>query len=82
MMEKNQTLLARPRAPQDTMRVSGGHRTLKRLMIDRKIPAAQRSRLPVIVCGSHVIGVYGVGGNLDNAAGESGRVCVIEIEKI
>lgn len=82
MMEKNQTLLARPRASQDTMRVSGGHRTLKRLMIDRKIPAAQRSSLPVIVCGSYVIGVYGVGENLDNTAGESGRVCVIEIEKL
>ena len=57
MIDKIPELWARPRAPQDALRLPGGRRTLKRLMIDRKIPAAQRGLLPVIVDEAGILGV-------------------------
>lgn len=81
MMEP-ETLTARPRAEGDTMRLAGGSRTLKRLMIDRKIPAAQRGRLPVIADSGGVLAVYGVGADAGRAAHEGDRAVIIEIEQI
>ena len=57
-------------------------RTLKRLMIDRKIPAAQRGRLPVIADSGGVLAVYGVGADAGRAAHEGDRAVIIEIEQI
>lgn len=81
MMEP-ETLTARPRAEGDTMRLAGGSRTLKRLMIDRKIPAAQRGRLPVIADSGGVLAVYGVGADAGRAAHEGDRAVIIEIEQM
>lgn len=72
----------RPRQPQDSMRVSGGRKTLKRLMIDRKIPAAIRSSVPVVCDACGVLGVYGIGVNLDRAAAAGERAVIITIEEI
>lgn len=74
-------LTARPRAEGDAMRLSGGRRTLKRLMIDRKIPAVQRSRLPVIADSGGVLAVYGVGADVARAAHAGERAVIIEIEQ-
>ena len=49
----------------DTMRLSGGTKSLKKLFIDRKIPASQRCGLPVIADEEGVLGVYGIGANLE-----------------
>ena len=81
MMEP-ETLVARPRAEGDAMRLAGGSRTLKRLMIDRKLPAAQRSRLPGIADSGGVLAVYGVGADAGRAAHEGDRAVIIEIEQI
>lgn len=59
------TVWVRPRQSGDTMRLSGGSRTLKKLFIDRKIPASQRPFVPVLAEGQNVLGVYGIGANLD-----------------
>lgn len=75
-------ILLRPRQTHDTMRVSGGRRTLKKLMIDRKIPAAQRMRLPVAVDARGVLGVYQIGVNLDRAASAGERAVMITIEEL
>jgi len=64
------TVTLRSRKSGDTIRLSGGTRSLKKLFIDRKIPAAQRSRIPVLADEQGVLGVYGIGVNLDRAAGE------------
>ncbi len=40
-------VFVRPRRTGDAIRLPGGRRTLKKLMIDRRIPAAQRSLVPV-----------------------------------
>ena len=60
--------LVRCRKTGDTMRVSGGRKRLKKLFIDRKIPAAHRQLTPVIADDSGVLGVYGFGANKDRLA--------------
>lgn len=61
-------LTVRSRQPGDTMRLAGGSRSLKKLMIDRKIPASQRDRIPVICDQEGILGVWSVGGNVSRLA--------------
>lgn len=61
-------LQLRCRMPGDEIRVSGGTKSLKKLFIDKKIPAAERLRIPVIADGAGVLGVCGIGPNLDRLA--------------
>ncbi len=63
-------IVIRSRQPGDTMRLNGGTKELKKLFIDRKIPASRRNKIPVVVDDKGVLGVYGVGPNLDRAADE------------
>ncbi len=50
-----------PRRSGDTITLSGGTKTLKKLFIDQKIPAPRRSMLPVLRTQAGVLGVYGIG---------------------
>lgn len=61
-------LYVRHRLPGDSMRLSGGTKDLKKLFIDRKIPASKRLQIPVIADDLGVVGVFGVGVNLDRLA--------------
>ena len=61
---RGETVL-RAREAGDTMRLSGGSKSLKKLFIDRKIPARQRQRVPVIADENGVLGVYGIGADFD-----------------
>lgn len=84
MIDKIPELWARPRASQDALRLPGGRRTLKRLMIDRKIPAAQRGLLPVIVDEAGILGVCGIGPDTSRLAQEGFpaiRICIEQTEK-
>lgn len=58
----------RTRQSGDSIRLSGGTKSLKKLFIDRKIPASCRDRIPVVYDDAGIIGVYGIGVNLDRAA--------------
>ena len=62
------TVRIRPRQAGDSIRLHGGSKSLKKLYIDRKIPAAQRDSIPVVCDDAGIIGVYGIGVNLDRAA--------------
>lgn len=55
----------RSRRSGDSIRLSGGSKTLKKLFIDRKIPAACRDRIPVLADEGGLLGVYSIGANLD-----------------
>lgn len=55
----------RSRQNGDWIRLAGGSKTLKKLFIDRKIPAAQRNRIPVVCDDRGVLGVWGIGANLN-----------------
>ena len=58
-------IVVRPRQSGDEMRLPGGTKSLKKLFIDRKIPASQRPHIPVIADEKGVLAVYGIGVNLD-----------------
>ena len=59
------TIFVRSRRSGDEMRLPGGTKSLKKLFIDRKIPAALRDCVPVVADDAGVLGVYGIGVNLD-----------------
>ena len=63
-------LILRSRRTGDEIRLSGGSKSLKKLFIDRKIPAADRDRIPVICDEQGILGVYGLGVHQDRAANE------------
>ena len=58
-------LVIRSRVSGDTMRLPGGTKSLKKLYIDKKIPAHRRDSVPVIADDEGVLCVYGLGNNLD-----------------
>ena len=58
-------MVLRCRCSGDEIRLSGGTKSVKKLMIDRKIPAAQRMRIPLIADDMGVLGIYGFGADLD-----------------
>ena len=51
----------RSRQSGDCIHLSGGSKTLKKLFIDRKIPASQRALVPVLADEEGVLAVYGIG---------------------
>lgn len=57
------TVTLRSRLPGDEIRLSGGTKTLKKLFIDRKIPASQRHLIPVLADEAGVLAVYDIGVN-------------------
>ena len=58
------------------MRLPGGSKTLKKLFIDKKIPQHTRSAVAVIADDGGVLGVGGIGVNLDRAASTLPAVCI------
>ena len=58
----------RARQSGDSIRLSGGTKSLKKLFIDRKIPASHRDQIPVVCDDVGILGVYGIGVNLDRVA--------------
>ena len=71
----------RSRQSGDSLRLPGGSKSLKKLFIDRKIPASQRDTVPVLCDDIGILGVYSIGVNLDRAAGLLPAVTV-RFEKI
>lgn len=53
--------VVRSRLPGDTLTLSGGTKSLKKLFIDRKIPQYQRQSIPVLADEWGVAAVYGIG---------------------
>ncbi len=52
----------------DEIRLSGGTKSLKKLFIDRKIPAALRQQIPVLADDGGVVGVCGIGADIRRTA--------------
>ena len=77
----NEPVTLRCRLPGDEIRLSGGKKTLKKLFIDRKIPADRRLQIPVLADDAGVLAVYGVGVDLDRAATElpAWQIRIVEI---
>jgi tRNA(Ile)-lysidine synthase len=54
-------LVVRSRETGDEIRLSVGTKSLKKLFIDKKIPAEERNRIPVLADDEGILGVYGIG---------------------
>ena len=70
------TLILRSRRSGDSIRLPGGSKSLKKLFIDKKIPAAQRDQIPVLCDDAGILGVYSIGVHQDRAAGQLPAVTV------
>jgi len=61
-------LVVRGRETGDVMHLPGGSRSVKKLFIDRKIPAHLRSCVPVVADEAGLVGIYGIGVDQTRAA--------------
>ena len=75
------TWVLRSRRAGDALRLPGGRRSLRRLLMDRKIPAQVRDAMPVVAAGDQILGVGGIGVNLDFAAPAGGPAVEIRLSK-
>ena len=71
----------RSRKSGDSIRRPGGSKSLKKLFIDRKIPASQRQQIPVVCDEAGILGVYSIGKNLERSDISKNTV-TIRFEKI
>lgn len=76
-MISQRTLKVRSRRPGDRLHLAGGTKSLKELMIDRKIPALRRNRLPVLTVDGRIAAVVGVGMDPDFAPSGDETVLLI-----
>ena len=66
-VEPKGTMFLRSRESGDAIRLSGGSKSLKKVFIDRKIPASERPDIPIVCDEMGILGVYSIGVNLDRA---------------
>lgn len=71
-------LRVRGRLPGDRLTLSGGTKSLKALMIDKKIPARLRDSIPVLTLDGKPIAVFGVGADPAYTAGPDEDALVLE----
>ena len=74
-------LCVRRRRTGDRLTLSGGSKTIKRLMIDRKIPRELRDTLPVLTADGQPFAVAGLGAQPDLRA-LHGEALLVTLEKI
>ena len=72
------TITVRSRSSGDVIRMAGGSKTLKKLFIDLKIPASYRMLTPVLSDDDGVVGVCGIGADLDHLAKDlpAWQICI------
>jgi tRNA(Ile)-lysidine synthase len=63
-------LVLRSRETGDEIRLPGGTKSLKKLFIDKKIPAEERNRVPILADDKGILGVYGIGVHADRQTKE------------
>ena len=64
-------LVLRSRMEGDSIRLPGGTKSLKKLFIDRKIPAGRRNAIPIVADEAGVLLVGGVDKNLDRVSAQT-----------
>ena len=52
-------LILRNRRPGDRVRSAGREMSLRRFLMDRRVPAGERDRLPLVACGRTVVWIFG-----------------------
>jgi tRNA(Ile)-lysidine synthase len=51
----DEPLVVRTRRPGDRVRAAGRERSLKKMLLEGRVPAGQRERLPVVAAGARVV---------------------------
>ena len=74
-------LMLRCRSAGDEISLPGGTKSVKKLFIDRKIPAHERLQIPMIADDAGIDGIYGIGTNKTHIAQELPAV-QIQIEPV
>lgn len=74
-------MILRTRRPGDRLRLRGGEKSLKKRMIDEKIPAARRDRIPVLADDRGILGVYSMGADITRRAEAGVTVRFLKEEK-
>lgn len=74
-------IFVRSRISGDAICLGGGTKSLKKLFIDQKIPAAQRERIPVIADTGGVVAVAGLGVNKNRLAEQLPAVTITITQK-
>ena len=69
-------IVIRSRQAGDRIRLFAGTKDLKKLFIDRKIPAIRRTQIPVLSDDTGVLGVYGVGVSRERLAFDENAVLI------
>jgi tRNA(Ile)-lysidine synthase len=72
-------LMVRTRRPGDRVRTAGREQSLKRFLMDRRVPAQERGSLPLLAAGDRILWVPGH--RVESAAGEAARFVRVEVEK-
>lgn len=66
--------LVRSRRSGDRLHRSGGTKTVKALLIDKKIPAARRDAVPILELDGRILAVWGIGADPDHMP-KPGQLC-------
>lgn len=74
-------LTLRSRQTGDLLRLPGGSRSLKRLMIDKKIPAPKRQQIPVLTDEQGVLAAWGLGIDRERAAAPGELAIIINLKE-
>lgn len=78
------SLLVRSRQTGDELRLNAGTKSVKKLLIDRKIPADLRDFIPVLRDEKGVVGVYGIGADVDHVAKDlpAWQICISQKKRM
>ena len=69
-------MVVRSRQAGDEIRLMGGTKSLKKLLADKKVPAAERGLVPVIADEQGVLAVGGIGANLERLTDEGVEIYI------
>ena len=72
-------IIARNRKPGDRIKIGGHHKSLKKLMNEKKVPIELRDELPVLCDGEGIIWVPYVGAR-DGIVGTNGKVICFSLK--
>lgn len=75
------SFVVRSRQEGDRLHLPSGSRSLKRLFIDKKIPASLRDRVPVLADKNGVVAVGGLGADVQRYSADDNACLYIQIEK-
>ncbi len=79
--DKLAALEVRSRLPGDVVQLAGkqGHKKLKKFFIDKKVPAAERSQLPLVVSDGEIVWIPGYFlADCVKITGETKRFCILQ----